>query len=151
MLFLLGGLLTAPCDIHPVYALVPKVSAIRVVRIAARYRASTTISFGVKQTREAVIPSVETGLLDHVRGHEIVAHRVARSSNGHLEANGASAAQAKARLQRTIHDLTADQNSELLREERAYDNVTENGASQSQGPAYGFPGGPDVQDAACTR
>ena len=151
MFFLLGGLLAAPCNIHPEYMLVPATTAIRVVHDGPRFTASTTVSFRVHEVRPAIIPMIEPGLIEHVRGHQIIARRVARSFNGHLEANGATIGQAKMRLSRAIHDLTADQNNELTREERTYENVTENGASQSQGPAYGLPGGPDVQDAACTR
>ena len=151
MFFLLGGLLAAPCNIHPEYMLVPATTAIRVVHAGSRFTASTTVSFRVHEVRPAIIPMVEPGVLEHVRGHQIIAQRIARSFDGHLDANGTSVAQAKMRLSHAIHDLAADQNTELAREEQTYENVTENGASQSQGPTYGLPGGSDVHDAACTH
>jgi hypothetical protein len=140
-----------PCNIHPVYSLVAVEGPVRVMKTGSKYEASTTISFRVHEVTGAVIVSVEAGLLEHVRGHQIIANRVAHSGNGRIEAEAASEAQARSQLRDGIRKLTVEQNGELSREERAYDNVTENGASQSQGPSYGFPGGPDVQDPACTR
>src|SRR5579872_7374134 len=140
-----------PCNIHPVYDLVPIATPARVVRVDGKYRASAVLSFHVREVQRALIVTVETGVLDHVRGHQLIASRVARSSGGKVTANGATATQARAQLARAIRTLTADENSELTREERAYDTVTENGAAQSQAPSYGFPGGQDVQDPACTR
>jgi hypothetical protein len=151
MLFLLGGLLSAPCNIHPVYSLVPVTTKAHVVREGSHYHASTTLSFRVHEVQAASVASVEPGMLEHIRGHQTIAQRVANSSNGTIETNGQTAAQAKQRLAGAVHEMTADQNRELLREEQAYENVTEYGASQSQAPSYGLPGGPDVHDAACTR
>lgn len=143
-MLLLAALLSAPCNAHPVYEVVPKVSAVRVVRRARGYAASAQLRFTLRETLPAVIPSVDPGLLDHVQGHLTIAQRVVRSSGGAVQANGASAAQARERLHATVARMSGDLENELLREERAYDNVTENGAAQSQGPAYGFPGGPDA-------
>lgn len=143
MLFL-AAILAAPCNAHPVYEVVPKTGAVRVVRRAGGYAASTQLHFTLREKVPAVIPSVDPGLLDHVQGHLTIAQRVARSSGGSVQANGGSAAQARDRLRAAVARTSRDLQSELLREERAYDNVTENGAAQSQGPAYGFPGGPDA-------
>lgn len=150
-MFFLSPVVAAPCNIHPVYSLVAVKGPVRVTKANGRYEATSTISFRMHEVRGAIIVSVEPGVLDHVRGHQIVAERVEHSANGRVEATGSTQAQARSRLGEGIAKLTSEQNNELLREERAYDNVTENGASQSQGPAYGFPGGTNVQDAACTR
>jgi hypothetical protein len=93
-----------------------------------------------------MITSVDPGLLDHVRGHQIIAQRVARSSVGTVRSAGASNAQARVRLQQAVTRLTNDAQKELDREEHVYDTVTNYGSAQSQGPVYGFPGGPDAHD-----
>ncbi len=140
-----------PCNIHPVYALAATVTRVKVARNGRQFHASATIGFTLREVRSAMIVSIEQGLLEHVRGHQIIAQRVARSSNGLVVATGSSAALARAQLNSTVRKMTSEQNAELAREERAYDNVTQNGAEQSQGPSYGFPGGPDVTDPGCTR
>lgn len=149
-MFLLAALLTAPCNAHPAYAVVSHVSAVRVTARSRGYTASAQLHFTLRETQPAMIPSIDPGLLDHVHGHLVVAQRVVRSSGGLVQANGANAAQAKVQLNQAIARMSADLQNELLREERAYDNVTANGASQSQGPAFGFPGGPDVH-SICAR
>lgn len=143
-MLILAALLTAPCNAHPAYAVQPKVTQVRVVHRPQGYQASAQLRFTLRETQPAIIPSVDPGLLDHVHGHLVVAQRVVRSSGGAVQANGTSAAAARAHLQQAIARMSSDLQNELLREERAYDNVTANGASQSQGPSYGFPGGPDV-------
>lgn len=144
IMLLLAALLTAPCNAHPQYAVQPQTAAVRVVRRGGAYVASTQLRFTLRETVPALIPSVDPGLINHVHGHLAVAQRVIRSSGGLVEANGASAAQARLRLKQTVARMSGDLQNELGREERAYDNVTQNGSAQSQGPAYGFPGGPDV-------
>ena len=143
-MLLLAALLAAPCNAHPTYAVAPVVSHERVVRRPGGYVASADVRFTLHTVNPALIPSVDPGLLQHVQGHLIVAQRVVHSSDGTIDANGASASQARARLGETVKRMRTELQNELMREERAYDNVTANGASQSQGPSYGFPGGPDV-------
>jgi hypothetical protein len=143
-MLLLAALLAAPCNAHPTYAVQPQVTNVRVLRRSSAYVATAQLRFTLREAMPAVIPSVDPGLLDHVQGHLIVARRVVRSSGGTVESNGASAQTARSRLHATIARMQRDLQSELDREERAYDNVTQNGAAQSQGPAYGFPGGPDA-------
>lgn len=144
-MLVLAALLSAPCNAHPSYAVQPSVSHVRVVRRAASYLATAQIHFTLRVVQPALIPKVDPGLLQHVQGHMIVARRVIRSASASIEANGVSASQARLHLNQTISRMRTDLQNELMREERAYDNVTSNGASQSQGPSYGFPGGPDVQ------
>jgi hypothetical protein len=143
-MLLLAALLAAPCNAHPAYAVEPKVSNVHIVRRSGAYVASAQLRFTLREVQPAVIPSVDPGLLDHVQGHMIVAQRVVRSSGGTVEANGPTAQKARLDLNQTVARMQRDLQSELDREERAYDNVTQNGAQQSQGPAYGFPGGPDA-------
>lgn len=146
----LAALLTAPCNAHPVYKIVATVSPARVQRVIKGYIATAALTFHVVEKTPAIINSVDPGLLDHVRGHQIIAQRVARSSEGRIRASGSSPGQAQARLKLTVARMTNDVNYELLREEQVYESVTENGAAQSQGPVYGFPGGPDAHDP-CAR
>lgn len=143
-------LLASPCNAHPVYALAPVVSRQSVRRDGSVYRASARLTFRIVEKRPAIITSVDPGLLDHVRGHQIIAQRVARSSTGTVQAVGNSRAQAQARLRQALSRLASDQERELEREERVYDSVTNDGASQSQGPLAGFPGGVDVK-APCAQ
>jgi hypothetical protein len=143
-MLLLAALFAAACNAHPAYAVQPNVSSVRIIRRSAAYVATAQLRFTLRQVQPALIPSVDPGLLEHVQGHLAVARRVVRSSGGTVEANGANAQQARSRLNQTIARMQRDLQSELDREERAYDNVTQNGAAQSQGPAYGFPGGPDA-------
>lgn len=143
--FIAAALLASPCNAHPVYALAPVESAVNVRREGKVYRASAKLSFRIVERKPAMITSADPGLLDHVRGHQIVAQRVAKSSNGSVQAVGNSSAQAREHLKKALAQLESDQQKELDREERAYDSVTNDGASQSQGPLYGFPGGPDSQ------
>lgn len=151
MFVLLATLLAAPCNIHPTFQLVAVLKDRRVAKSDAHYLASANISFTVRQVRGATIVSVEPGLLEHVHGHELIARRVASSANGRIQANGESAAQARERLARAAQRMTSDQNAELAREEQTYETITRYGAAQSQGPAYGLPGGPDVRDPSCTQ
>jgi hypothetical protein len=146
-LFLIAALVSRPCNIHPVYVLQPVMHNVAVARDGKTYRASAQLTFGIREKTPAVLTSIDPGLLDHVRGHQIIAQRVARSSIGTIRAEGSSAAQARARLNDGVARTQRDLSKELDREERVYDSVTQNGAAQSQGPMYGFPGGPDARDS----
>ena len=146
MSLVLAAILSGPCNAHPAYALRPVVSAARVQRTGSAFQAIGSVSFRIVELKPAMITSVDPGLLDHVRGHQIIAQRVARSSVGTVRAAGASAPQARSRLQQAATRLANDAQKELDREEQVYDSVTNYGSSQSQGPVYGFPGGPDARD-----
>lgn len=146
MILLLAAILNAPCNADPVYILEPQVSAVAVRSAGQGYLASAQLEFRIVERTHAVISSKDPGLQDHARGHRTIAQRVAQSSVGSVRATGNSAAQARMRLQQAITRLADDAQRELYREEHVYDSVTENGAAQSQGPVYGFPGGPDARD-----
>jgi hypothetical protein len=150
-MLLIAALLTAPCNIHPQYAVQAQVTHVAVVHQSSGYLASAQVHYTLRVTKEALMPSVDDGLMAHVQGHMIVARRVIRSSDGSVRAIGASQAQARARLNQTIARMSGDLQNELNREEAAYDNVTEYGRSQSQGPAYGFPGGSDIVNSVCAE
>lgn len=147
MLFLAALLLAAtPCNAHPQYAVQPVVTHVQVMRRGGRYLASAQLHFTLRVTQPAIITTAgNPAVLQHVQGHLTVARRVVRSSDGHVQANGASAVQARSRLNQTIARMRSDLQNELVREEQAYENVTAYGKSQDQGPAYGFPGGSDFQ------
>jgi hypothetical protein len=144
---LAAGLLASPCNIHPIYALQPVESAMTVRRDGRVYRATANLKFRIVEKQPAVLTSADPGLLDHVRGHQIVAQRVIRSSTGSVQGVGNTAASARLHLKQALTRLESDLQKELDREERVYDSVTNDGASQSQGPLYGFPGGPDAQSS----
>lgn len=144
MMLFLAALFVSPCNIHPVYVLHPVVKNVTVRRTGSTYRAGATLTFAIREKVPAVLTSIDPGLLDHVRGHQIIAQRVARSSADSVRASGTTDAQARAHLNDALRRITLDLSKELDREERVYDSVTENGAAQSQGPVYGFPGGPDA-------
>lgn len=146
-LFILAVLTSRPCNIHPVYVLQPVVRSVHVHHDGKIYRATAQLTFAVKEKSPAVLTSIDPGLLDHVRGHQIIAQRVARSSGGQVTAEGSSASQARSRLNSGVAQTQRDLSKELDREEHVYDSVTQNGAAQSQGPLYGFPGGPDARDS----
>jgi hypothetical protein len=150
-MLLLAALLTAPCNIHPQYAVQARVTHATVVRQSSGYLASAQVRYTLRVTKEALLPSVDDGLMAHVQGHMMVARRVVRSSGGTVRANGASEAQARARLNQTLARMSGDLQNELNREEAAYDNVTAYGRSQSQGPSYGFPGGSDIVNSVCAE
>ena len=146
MVVLLAALIAAACNPNPIYTLKPVVTQTSVHRDGSSYRASAHIAFKAVEEKAAVVHSKDPGLIAHVRGHGIIANRVALSSNGVVQASGNTSQQARSRLHDGITRMQSDLAKELAREERVYDTVTENGAAQSQGPTYGFPGGPDSHD-----
>lgn len=147
LLIILAALISRPCNVHPVYVLQPVVRNVHVQHNGKTYRATGQLTFTLKETKPALLTSIDPGLLDHVRGHQIIAQRVARSSSGEVTAEGSSPAQARARLTSGVAQTQRDLSKELDREEHVYDSVTQNGAAQSQGPIYGFPGGPDARES----
>jgi len=141
----------APCNAHPQYRITAVAHDVRVTGGGSSYRASARIAYSLKVLVPAHVPAGDAGLRAHVAGHQEIARKVAASSVGTIQANGSSSTQARGRLAATIERLRSDLERELQREQRAYDNVTENGAAQSQGPAFGFPGGPDARTACSGR
>jgi hypothetical protein len=135
------------CAYRPELKMVPAVSQIRIARQGSSYQAGARIAFAVRIVRKAQLPD-DAGLRAHVRGYFTIVQRLAQSSQA--QAVGTSPAQARARLEKTIAALTHDVNVEYKRQLRVYDSVTENGRSQDQGPAYGFPGGPNA-NVYCTQ
>lgn len=131
------------CNAHPQFTLIPKVTSERAARTGSNYEASASVGFLVRVVIPAKMPN-DAALRNHARGHETIAERVARSSDGTVRAVGSSQSQAHARLKQTIARMQSDLLKELQREERVYDTVTENGSAQNQGPVYGFPGGPNA-------
>ncbi len=137
----------SPCNLRPELQLVPIVSQLRIARRVSSYRANARITFAVRTLRKAQL-TVDPSLQVHVGGYYTIARSLIQSSQA--QAVGASAAQARARLNKTIAGLAHDLNSEYQRQQRVYDTVTENGRLQSQGPAFGFPGGPNA-NVSCAQ
>lgn len=131
------------CNSHPQFTLISKVTNERVARAGSGYAASANVAFSVRVVIPAKTPN-DAALRNHAQGHQTIAERVAHSSDGSVRAEGSSQSQAHARLKQTISRMQSDLLKELQREERVYDTVTENGSAQSQGPVYGFPGGPNA-------
>lgn len=146
-MFLFAALLATshPCNAHPVFRLRTELSGIRVAGAGRNFRASAHLAFGVVTERRAVITIADPGLRAHAAGHAAIAYRVARSSNGVIQAVGTSRAQAVERLKEGAAQLMHQAQNELDREERVYDTVTRDGLEQRLGPDYGFPGGPDAR------
>jgi len=130
-----------PCTFRPQLQLAPVVSHVRVGAAARSFSASADLTLSIRTARKAATTS-DAGLRAHVAGYYAIAQTLAQASS--LRANGSSPAQARARLAKAVAALVRDANTEYARQVRIYDNVTENGRAQSQGPAYGFPGGPNA-------
>lgn len=131
----------SPCAYRPELKMVPVVSQLRIVRRGSSYQAGARVSFSVRTMRKAELPD-DAGLRAHVRGYFTIVGRLAQASQ--VQSVAASQAQARARLSKAIAALAHDVNVEYKRQVRVYDSITENGRSQDQGPAYGFPGGPNA-------
>jgi len=137
----------SPCAFRPDLQLVPALSPVRVVRVGYLFNAAATLTLSARTLRKAA-PVKDAGLRAHVAGYYAIARKLAQASA--LRANAGSQAEARVRLARAAAQLVSDANAEYARESRIYDAVTENGRAQSQGPAYGFPGGPNA-DVYCMR
>jgi len=135
------------CALRPDLQLVPAVSRVRLVHDTRSFRANANITFTVRTIRKPA-PSGDPGLHAHIAGYYAIAQRLAQASQ--VRAVGTTPAQARTRLVKAVAQLAHDVNVEYARQARVYDAVTENGRAQNQGPAYGFPGGPDA-DAYCPQ
>jgi len=135
------------CALRPQLQLLPAVSHVRIARAAHSYRATAAITLTVRTIKKPAVSS-DPGLRAHVDGYYAIAQRLVQDSQ--VRAVGATPAQARARLLKAVAALAHDVNLEYARQVRVYETVTENGRAQSQGPAFGFPGGPDA-NAYCAR
>jgi hypothetical protein len=145
--FALAAAASTACAFIPQLQLTPSVSQIHVVRATRSYTASASLTLSVHTLMKSA-PANDAGLRAHVAGYYAIARTLAQTST--LRAIGGSESQARARLAKAVAALVRDANAEYLRQMRIYDTVTENGRAQSQGPAYGFPGGPNA-NVYCIR
>jgi len=129
------------CSLRPVLELVPAVSHIRITHAAGSYRAIARITFSVRTIRKPA-SSGDPGLRAHVAGYYAIAQRLTQTSE--VESVGSTPAQTRARLAKGVTALARDENLEYARQVHVYDTITDNGRAQSQGPAFGFPGGPNA-------
>ena len=84
-----------------------------------------------------------TELRNHELGHRDIAERaLARSSS--VAVIAATQASASRDLVRALAAQLKEQHAEIQQAENTYDRVTAHGTRQSDGPTYGFRGGPDV-------
>lgn len=137
-----AALVAATVCSKPKVAIVAHMGAVRISldRMRPRFIASARVTFAV---RVGNMPRTsDPGVRAHDAGYEAIARRIAVPATA--DAVGNTAAQARARLSHAGSRLAADLNAEYAREAAAYDTVTENGRSQSLGPQFGFPGGPDA-------
>lgn len=132
----------SPCVLRPDLRIVPWVSHVRAVHQGSAYVVSARINFNVRTVHGAKRTN-DPGLQAHVRGYYTIARRIAEPSSA--RALAPTVAIGRARLARTAATLARDVNLEYRRQIQAYDSVTSNGRTQDQGPAYGFPGGPDAR------
>lgn len=137
----------SPCALRPSLQLVPAVSGVRAVRLSHGYAAVAKLRLSVRTLTKAAAVN-DRGFRAHVAGYYAIARRLTQPSL--LRANAGSQTQARARLARAVAQLVLDANAEYVRESNIYDTVTENGRAQSQGPSYGFPGGPNA-DVYCIK
>ncbi len=126
---------------RPQLQLAAAVSAVRVVSVSKSFSAGAKLSLSVRELKKAATAS-DAGLRAHIAGYYAIARRLAQTSS--VRGIGSSQTQARARLAKAVAELVRDANTEYARQVRIYDNVTENGRAQSQGPEYGFPGGPNA-------
>lgn len=138
---------SSPCTFRPQLQLIPAVSRVRIARTARSFSADAGLSLSIRTVKKAAIPD-DPGLRAHVSGYYFIARSLAQAST--LRAFGSSPSQARAHLDRAVAALRRDVNMEYARQARIYDTVTENGRAQSQGPAYGFAGGPNAS-VSCMR
>ena len=142
----LATVVSSQCTYRLQLRLTPAVSQVRVVRAASSFTASANLMFlvfvGSLLTSRAT--ERDPGTRAHIEGYFAIARSLAQTSSVH--AIGSSQTQARARLGKAVAALERDANIEYARQARIYDDVTENGRAQNQGPAYGFPGGPNASE-----
>lgn len=132
---------TSQCAPHPQVRLVAAISRPLVVRRGPSYGATARVTLSVRSAGRAVRFS-DPGMQAHAAGYYAIARRLAQSSD--VRAVGATRVQARARLLRAAATIAHDANAEYARQIRIYNAVTDGGRTQSQGPASGFPGGPNA-------
>lgn len=138
---ILAAVASSPCTFRPRLQLTAAISHVRLGRIASSFTASANLMLSVR-TAKGATKTNDAGLRAHVGGFYAIARSLAQTSS--VRAIGSSQTQARVRLGKAVAALVRDANTEYARQIRIYDNVTENGRAQSQGPAYGFPGGPNA-------
>lgn len=129
-----------PCRLHPQLQLAAAVARARVTP-SKTFDASADVTLTLR-TLSPAIAVRDPGARAHADGYYVIARRLEQRS--HVRAVGTSKAQATARLKRAIAALVRDANAEYARQILVYETVTDNGRMQSQGPAWGFPGGPNA-------
>ncbi len=137
----LAAIASSACAFRPQLQLAPAVSQVHVARASRSFTAHAKLTLSVR-TVKAAARANDAGLRAHAAGYYAIARSLTQTSS--LRAIGGSQTQARARLARAVSALVRDANTEYARQVRIYDTVTENGRAQGQGPAYGFPGGPNA-------
>ena len=129
------------CDIRPQVQFAATVSLVQVTRRGPSFDAGALVTVTPRTIGRAAVSS-DPGMRAHVAGYYAIARKLAQRSNVH--GIGATQAQARARLTRAAVTLAHDANLEYRRQIVIYEAVTDGGRAQSQGPASGFPGGPNA-------
>lgn len=93
---------------------------------------------------KAALKDAMDALRVHEEGHIKVAEDYAREISGSVSADGSTYKEAVKNLRDKIQDSLKEVKAELDKRGFQYDQVTEHGLKQSQGPSKGFPGGKDV-------
>ncbi|HEX5275395.1 MAG TPA: hypothetical protein VFW34_08965 [Candidatus Rubrimentiphilum sp.] len=136
-----AAVVSSPCAFRPQLQLAPGISHVRVAGTSNAFTANAILTLSVRAVKQAAT-TADAGLRAHVAGYYAIARSLAQRSS--VRAIGSSPAQARARLAKAVAALVRDANTEYARQIHIYDDVTENGRAQGQGPAYGFPGGPNA-------
>jgi hypothetical protein len=129
------------CDFLPQLQLTAAMSRATVTRRGGSFSAMARVTLVVRTIGRTAI-STDPGMRAHAAGYYAIARELAQRSD--VRAIGATRSQAQARLKRTAVTLAHDANMEYAQQIHIYEMVTANGREQSQGPASGFPGGPNA-------
>ena len=129
------------CSARPQLQLVAAVSRTQVAGRSQAFSASADATLRVRTVRRTPVSS-DPGARAHAEGYYTIASRLTQTS--HVRAFGATRAEAGTRLRRAVAAIQRDANAEYARQILVYETVTAHGRMQSQGPASGFPGGPNA-------
>jgi len=137
----LAAAASARCDFHPRLQFRATVSRVHTARRGGSFEANARVTLTIRSAAHPAVSS-DPGMRAHVAGYYAIARKLAQRSEA--RGIGTTNAQARARLARAAATIAHDANVEYTRQILIYETVTAGGRAQSQGPASGFPGGPNA-------
>jgi len=96
------------------------------------------------EAEAAALRAYYQALLVHEDGHVTVAAELGKTISVSLTGSGATPAAAVADFKSLVQSRAAKNGADIAQRDADYDNATNHGATQSDGPSYGFPGGSNV-------